>query len=228
MPYRQMFELAGLLMLVAAVLASSLSHHACTKGERQRVVWRAEYRDYYLLTFLEGCRRQIFTTFAPFVLIMVFHTSVQAMLVLVFVNAVLNMICAPQMGRWMDRYGERVMLTIYYVSLMIIFAGYAHFQDIHTLYGLYLVDNVLNTFSLGITLHLNRIVRPGDLTPSLAMGTTMNHVAAVLVPVAGGLLWKAADNYRIPFWIGIAVAVWSLYAVSRLPRHAVSAPAPAQ
>ncbi|MBI5831751.1 MAG: MFS transporter [Armatimonadetes bacterium] len=224
MPYRTLFLIAGGMMFVGALLALRISHRACTQGERERLVWRGEYRLYYLLTFLEGCRRQIFTTFAPFVLIVVFHTPVQTMLMLAFVNAAVSMVCAPLVGRWIDRCGERYALTLYNLCLIAVFCGYAWFLDVRILYGLFVLDNLLFSFGLGITLYLNRIVRPGDLTPSLAMGTTMNHVAAVLVPVTGGILWKTMDNYRIPFWIGIAVVIWSLLAVRRLPGGEITGP----
>jgi MFS family permease len=47
------------------------------------------------------------------------------------------------------------------------------------------------------------------LMPSLAMGQTMNHVAAVAIPVAGGLLWTRF-GFHAPFWAGVIAAVISL------------------
>ena len=51
------------------------------------------------------------------------------------------------------------------------------------------------------------------------MGQTMNHVAAVVVPVAGGLLWHRF-NYHAPFWCGVGAALVSLLISPRcvLPR----------
>lgn len=46
----------------------------------------------------------------------------------------------------------------------------------------------------------------------------MNHVAAVIMPVLGGVLWKVLDDYRIPFYIGFGVVFLSLIAVQRIPR----------
>ncbi len=226
MPYAAMFVVAGSLMMAAALLTCCLSPHGSTSGARARLVYRREYRLYYLLTFLEGCRRQIFGTFAPFVLIMVFGAKVQTMLVLAFINASLTMLCSPVVGHWIDRYGERRMMSLYYTLLVLVFTGYAVSPRIEILYGLYLLDSLLFSFGLGITTYLNSIVRPGDLTPSLAMGTTWNHVAAVVVPVTGGVLWKTLHNYRIPFWIGIGVVLISLWAAQQLPRHQQSVTQP--
>lgn len=214
--YTLLFQLAGLLILAGAILAFVLSSHAAG-GQRTRIVFRREYKLYYLLTFLEGCRRQIFGTFASFALILVYHTSVETMLTLAFVNAAAAVVAAPMVGRLIDVVGERRVMTVYYATLVLVFSGYASLRAVHGLYALYLVDNLLFACSLGVTTFLNRIVRPGDLTPSLAMGTTMNHVAAVLVPVTGGALWYATGSYRLPFWIGVGIVLVSLVAAQRLP-----------
>jgi hypothetical protein len=82
---------------------------------------------------------------------------------------------------------------------------------------LFLIDNVLFSFGVGFTTYLHRIVRENELTPCLAMGTTMNHIAAVTVPVGGAWLWKHYNNYQLPFWVGVAIAAVSLIATRWLP-----------
>ena len=44
----------------------------------------------------------------------------------------------------------------------------------------------------------------------LAMGTTMNHIAAVTVPIGGALLWEHFHNYQLPFWVGVGIAMGEL------------------
>lgn len=215
--YKALFITAGTAIAIAALIAFLLSAYAAS-GARQPIILRREYSLYYVLTFLEGCRRQIFSTFASYVLILVYSTSVQTMLTLAFVNATLGAIAAPTVGRLIDRFGERRMLTLYYVLIACVFAGYATFRDVRLLYALFVTDSVLFSFSMGITVFLNRIVHKSELTPSLAMGTTMNHIAAVMMPVLGGVLWKVLDDYRIPFYIGFGVVFLSLIAVQRIPR----------
>lgn len=216
--YRVLFLGAGGLIFTAGLMASFISRRE-RKHDAPRLLLRREYGLYYWLTFLEGCRRQIFGTFAPFVLIVVYRTRVETMLTLALINAAVSTLAAPAIGRWIDRLGERRMLMVYYVILFAVFAGYALIPYALALYGLYLLDNLLFAFAIAITTYLNGIVRQGEMTPSLTMGTTMNHVAAVVVPVTGGVLWKAAGDFRIPFWIGMAVVILSLDAARRIPRH---------
>jgi len=214
--YDALMLLAGAAICGAAFLGFFLSEH--THGQpRARIVYRREYRLYYWLNFLEGCRRQIFMTFASFTLIAVYHTPVQTMLILALLNATALVIAAPIVGRCMDRYGERPLMTAYYVLLTAVFSGYATVKIPDVLFALYVSDALLSSFGVGLTTYLNRIVRPGDLTPSLAMGLTMNHVAAVIVPVTGGILWHSSGNYQIPFWIGVGLAAISVASACRLP-----------
>lgn len=209
--YAALFAVAGLTIAVAGVLALLLSH-GTTGAIRRPIVIRKRYGLYYLLTFLEGCRRQVSGTFASFVLIVVYHTSVQTILELALLNAVIAGVASPIAGRLIDRYNERKMLTLYYLMVVPVFIGYAVTRSAAMLYCLYVVDSLLFALNMALTTYLSRIASADEMTPSLAMGTTMNHVAAVLVPVIGGMLWTTLGDYRIPFAIGVFVALISLVA----------------
>lgn len=209
--------IAGASIVAASVLCMLLSARHTTGVRRRRLIVRREYGLYYLLSFLEGCRRQIFSIFASFALILIYHTKIEAMLALQLVNAVLITYTAPAIGRLVDRRGERGPLTFYSVGLIAVFLGYATFQNVGALYALFLIDNVLFSFGVGFTTYLNRIVHPDELTPCLAMGVTMNHIAAVTVPAGGAWLWERLGNYQAPFWVGVVIAAISLLATQRLP-----------
>jgi hypothetical protein len=223
-PYPPFFVVAGIAILAAAILCALLSAHA-EGAKRQPIVFRREYGLYYFLIFLEGCRRQIFSIFASFALILIYHQPLWAMLVLQFVNAILITLTAPWMGKLVDRVGEREPLTWYAAGLIVVFLGYAVTRNVYTLYALFLIDNILFTFGVGFTTYLHRIVRPGDFTPSLAMGTTMNHIAAVTVPVGGAWLWLHYHNYQVPFWVGVGIAAVSLITTRFLPAGRSAQPA---
>jgi MFS family permease len=214
--YSAYFIFAGVAIMVGALLCGMLSTHA-EGGARQALILRKEYSLYYLLTFLDGCRRQVFGTFAIYVLISVYHVPREPMLTLQFVNAVLLALLAPVVGRLIDRVGERGPLKFYAASVILVFIGYAVFRSVGVLFALFIIDRVLFTFSVGFTTYLHRIVRPGELTPSLAMGTTMNHVAAVTVPIGGALIWQATGNYQWPFVVGALISALSFGSMLRLP-----------
>jgi hypothetical protein len=123
-PYSVFFGLGGACILASAVCLALLSHHSATQA-RQPIVFRKEYWLFYLLTFLEGCRRQIFSIFAQYSLIKAFHVGREEILLLLLLNSVLIAITAAPMGRLMDKIGERIPLTWYAVLLIMVFTGSA-------------------------------------------------------------------------------------------------------
>ncbi len=134
------------------------------------------------------------------------------------INAVASFLVAAPVGRLIDRIGERQSMTFYYAAIGLTFAGYALVQNLLVLKALWVVDNILFAFGVGITTYLNRIVRPNELMPSLSMGQTMNHVAAVVIPVTGGLLWHRF-GYHAPFWCGVGAAILSLLLTQAVLPH---------
>ena len=214
--YEPYFFGAGIAIFIAAVAMSRLGHHA-VGAPRQAIIFRREYGLFYLLQFLEGCRRQIFSIFASFTLVLIYHVPVDRMLALQFVNAGLIAFTAPRMGKWIDRHGEKQMLLYYGWLLIFVFLGYALIPNVWILMALFIIDNVLFTFNNAFTTYLHRIVRPGELTPCVSMGITFSHVAAVTVPIGGAYLWKMSGNYQLPFWVGVALAIVSLIATRFIP-----------
>lgn len=225
--YQPYFVFAGLCIFVAAILSMTLSAHA-DGGKRKNIVLKRKYGLYYVLTFLDGCRRQIFSIFASFALIFVFHQGLVAMLAIQLINAIIITLAAPSIGKWIDRKGEKRPLTWYAIGLILVFLGYALVGSVAAMYVLFIVDNLLFTLNVGFTTYLHRTVDKEDFTPSLAMGTTMNHIAAVTVPYFGALLWIKTGNYQAPFWVGVGIAAISLIVTQALPSDSRGAVAVAE
>ncbi len=51
----------------------------------------------------------------------------------------------------------------------------------------------------------------------MAMGFTINHIAAVFIPVIGGALWLL--DYRISFFSGVVLAMISLIFVQFIDKE---------
>jgi predicted MFS family arabinose efflux permease len=204
---RPMFIVAGITVAVASVLVLLVSRKTDPGTKMPRLSMKKKYRFYYALTFLEGCRKQVFITFAIFVMIRVFGTPVNKIALLMVINGILSLVFAPLIGRLVDRIGERLSLSMSNFSLIGVFMGYALVKNIHELYVLYCLDSFIYMFNIAQTTYLNKIAPPEDVRPALSMGTTMNHAAAVIVPLIGGLLWEAFDRYDIIFYGGSVVVL---------------------
>ena len=196
--------LGGGILLFAT---GKVSGEAAEKG----ILIKRDYFLYYLLNFLQGCRKQMFITFAIFALVKVHGMPVKTTLVLAFVNQFLITLSAPILGRMVDRFGERIMLSASYIGLIFVFLGYGLIEHRPTLYVLYCIDNLIFFGSIALTTYIYKIAPQRDLKPTLSMGVTMNHVAAVIAPLVGGVVWHLF-GYQIIFFAGSVLAFISLVA----------------
>lgn len=213
---RPLYLLAGAAGLLAAAALFGIPRDIRTPGPR--LVFRRKYGLYYLLSFLEGWRKQIFVCFAGFLLVRVHGARVHTMLVLRIVVTAIGYLASPRVGRLIDRIGERRILVFYYACLTCFFAGYALIPNRWVLYVLFVVDSAFFVFIAALTTYVNRIAPPGEHTATLSMGVAMNHVAAVTMPLVGGLLWHHL-GYEWTFLIGSAAAALSILAALRVPKH---------
>ena len=194
--------------------------------QRKRMILRRRYWLYYLLSFLAGARRQIFVAFAVFLMVQRFGFSVREITILFVVNNLVNYFLSPAIGRWIVRYGERKVLSLEYVAMAMIFTAYALTASKAVVAALYILDHVFFNFAIAIRTYFQKVGDPRDIAPSMAVGFTINHIAAVVLPVLGGLVWMV--DYRLVFFAAVFLALCSLAAAQfiRLPDEE-PAPAPA-
>ncbi len=212
--FRNIFVIAGAIVAAGAVSVSIISRDIGQK-EKPRLVLKRRYLLYYTLVFLEGCRKQVFITFAVFALVRNYGTPLRVVAALMIVNNLTNIFLAPRVGRLIDRIGERRVLVFCYSALIPVFIGYALIKEPPVLYVLYCLDNLFFLGSIGLTTYLHKIADPADVMPSLAMGVSVNHAAAVIVPVTGGFLW-AKLGYPMTFFAGAVVVAISVLTVLRM------------
>ncbi|MCG6908804.1 MAG: MFS transporter [Deltaproteobacteria bacterium] len=179
--------------------------------QRKRMVLRKKYWLFYFLTFMAGARRQIFMAFAVFLLVKRFEYSVQEVTILFVVNNVIRYYLSPLIAKSIVRFGERKLLSLEYASLIIVFLAYAYVDNRLMVAFLYVLDHIFFGFAMAIQTYFQKVADPRDIAPSMAVGFTINHIAAVVLPTLGGLLWML--DYRIPFIAGACMSIVSLAAV---------------
>ncbi|GAB6888506.1 hypothetical protein JCM13304A_20050 [Desulfothermus okinawensis JCM 13304] len=67
---------------------------------------------------------------------------------------------------------------------------------------------------MAIRTYFQRIADPKDIAPSMGVGFTINHIAAVIIPVIGGIMWMI--DYKIPFIVGAFLSIISLIFVQMI------------
>lgn len=210
--YKAMFIIFGTLISVGGFWA--FTRNPVKKNitpQKKQMVLKKKYWLFYFLTFMAGARRQIFMAFAVFLLVKKFGFSVQTITLLFLVNNVINFFINPLIGKFIVRYGERKLLSIEYFFLVLVFIAYAYVDSKLIAGSLYILDHIFFNFSTGISTYFQKIADPRDISPSAAVGFTINHIAAVTLPVIGGLLWMI--DYKIPFLAGAFFSFLSLLLV---------------
>jgi hypothetical protein len=187
--------------------------------QRKQMILRKRYWLFYFLTFMAGARRQIFIAFSVLLLVQKFNYSVQEVTILFVINNSINYFLSPIVGKSIIRFGERKVLSLEYFSVIFIFTAYATTDSKLLVAFIYILDQIFFTFAIAIRTYFQKVGDARDIAPSMAVGFTINHLAAVFLPAIGGMLWVI--DYRIPFFAGAAMGIISLLAVQKIrtPRN---------
>ena len=209
------YLIIGFFVTAIAIYTSKINPATSLKTRQQKkMVLRKKYWLYYVVNFLSGARRQIFVVFAVFILVQRHHYSIMMITILFIVNNIITYFISPLIGRMINRFDERRVLLTEYTAMIFIFAGYAFIDNGLIIGFLYLLDNIFYPCSMAINTYFQKIGDPKDIAPSMAMGFTINHISAVIIPALGGALWML--DYQIPFILGIVLSIFSLYFVNKM------------
>ncbi|MDH3593242.1 MAG: MFS transporter [Rhodospirillales bacterium] len=183
--------------------------------QHRHMVLRRRYWLYYLLTFMSGARRQIFIVFAGFLMVEKFGFTVGGITLLFLLNAVINVVMAPRIGRLIGRWGERKALIFEYLGLIGVFTAYAFVEHAGLAAGLYVVDHLFFALAIAIKTYFQKIADPADIAATAGVSFTINHIAAVILPAAFGFLWLISP--AAVFLAGSAMAAVSLLLSLNVP-----------
>ena len=211
----------GFTALVAIAALLLYPQFEAPNPQRKQMILRRRYWLYYALQFMAGARRQIFIVFAGFMMVERFHFDVHEVAGLFMATLVLNMMVAPILGRVVAVFGERAALVFEYIGLAVIFLLYAGIYlfdwGVWLAIVLYIVDHLFFSLALAIKTYFQKIADPGDIAPTAAVAFTINHIAAVFLPVALGLLWLTSP--MAVFLMAAGMALTSLVLATLIPRH---------
>ncbi|XPV77999.1 MAG: MFS transporter [Desulfovibrio sp.] len=185
--------------------------------QRKELVMKKKYWLFYALVFLAGARRQVFVAFAVFLLVDKFQYSVQAITLLFVVNNVINYFANPLIGKAVNRFGERKVLSLEYLALVGVFITYALTESALVAGCLYVIDNLFFNFAIATKTFYQKIAEKEDMASGMAVGFTITHIAAVVIPALGGLAWLS--NYRIVFFGAAFLSLVSLLLTQFIDRQ---------
>lgn len=181
----------------------------------KKPILRKRYGLFYALTFMAGARRQIFVVFAGFLMVEKFGFDAAAIAAMFFVNGAINMWAAPRIGKLIVHWGERRALTLEYVGLICIFSAYAFVESPWVAVLLYVIDHLFFSMAIAIKTYFQKIADPREIAPTASVAFTINHIAAVVLPIVYGALWLISP--ATVFLTGAALSVGSLILAQLIP-----------
>ncbi len=216
--YKYVYMIFGGITIIIGIAAWILFAHFKEKvPQEKKIRLKKEYWLFYLLTFLAGARRQIFIVFAGFLLVEKFGVDIHNMVILLFINAVLNIYFAPKIGKFIVKFGERTTLRFEYMGLILVFISYAFVENVYIAFALYVIDHLLFSMAIALKTYFQKIADPKDIASASAVSFTINHIAAVFLPALLGLVWLYSSS--LVFIIGASIAFISFILSFLIPKE---------
>ncbi len=186
---------------------------------KAKVYWNfpKEYRRYYALAVLYGSRKQIFLTFAPWVLVPILGQPFTVIAILLTIGGLLGIVFQPFLGKAIDSWGEKTVLALEAFLLIFVCAAYAlgplilpPFWALIVASTCFLTDQILISVGMARATYLKKIaLRPEDVTPTLTTAVSVDHVFSITIALGGGVLWFAFGFWTV-FAFGACIAAVNL------------------
>lgn len=109
-PYRAFFAAATVLMAISMFVSFGLRTQSATNKNNSRFYFRRKYRKYYMLEVLYGARKQVFFTFGPYVLILLYGASAEEISILFAISSVACFTMSPIVGKIIDKLGYKTVM----------------------------------------------------------------------------------------------------------------------
>jgi MFS family permease len=221
-PQYQLGFFCAAAVAAGAGIIYTMMHIPHLHQPRAKIVFKKKYWLYYSLELLFGARKQIFITFGPWVLITVYHRPANSIANLLMIAAIIGIAFKPLVGMAIDRFGERKLMIIDGLALIFVCLGYGYAGRVaHTpvtalliASGCYIADNLLFALGSARAIYLSRMTTDHqEITSTLAMGVTINHMVSMTIPALAGIIWIKFGYERVFLAASVLAILVSLLAL---------------
>lgn len=217
---------AGFLLasIIVFLILDRRVRNSKVRHEKVRFVFRKEYRLYYVLVIMFGVQKQIMLVYGPWVLIEILSKRADTLALLGMTGAFLGIFFIPALGRALDKFGIRALLfadALSFIGVYLLYAlavgGYESGALATTgwpvliAYAIFVIDRMSTQMGIIRTVYLRKIaVDPADITATISMGISMDHVVSILCAWAGGLVWSIWGAKYV-FYLAAALSLVNLW-----------------
>jgi MFS family permease len=219
LPFRTVFALSTALMIASALVVLAL-RETRIKSERRRFYFAKKFYKYYMLEVFYGARKQIFLTFAPYVMILQYGADTSIVSLLLAITAGFGILFSPLIGRIIDRLGYKIVMvtdTLILIAVCLLY-GFAHrlfppgiaFMVVCVNYVL---DSIISLASMASNIYVQRIAsNQSEITATLSTGISVNPVISIFIALMGGWIWKVTGIevlFSLSAFLGLLNSVYA-------------------
>ena len=203
-----------LVLLIFSIIAIVTAKKEESPVKRPRLFFHRKYMKFYALELFYGARKQIFMTFAPYVLIKVYGMDTTNMALLLGLCALVNIYCAPMIGKLTDAIGYKNIMIYDTVVLFFVCLIYGYADTLfirETAYIIvclnFLLDAIISTSSMATNVYVREISSDEDeMTSTLTTGISINHLISIIAALIGGIAWEKY-GYGVLFTFAAVMAL---------------------
>ena len=195
--------------------------------KKSHFVFRKKYAKFYLLAGLFGGRKQTIFVFGPWVLIELFDFGADYISLLIIFGSLISIPAITLLGRWVDKYGAPKMMILEVLLFFVIYFGYGFISaGIHGAWLsrvplviaaailVHILDRVVFNFAMARSIYLRSIaISPDDITPTLATGMALDHIASIIGALICGWIWREFGPQYVFVFSGIIAVVHLFVAI---------------
>jgi hypothetical protein len=191
---RNLLVVVGTSVVLGGTLAGLIIGRGRVVLMHGRLRIKSRLWPYYLLNFLAGCRSALFKSFAIFLLVSMHGFELQGTALLVVTGSLLTFVGYNVIGRLVEPWGRRTVLSRRSGAVTLIFLGFAFCDSASFLVVLYCLDSLLFGASVVTEAHLRRASPSSDLVGDVAAGLTLFSLASLFMPFVAGNVWSYAGR----------------------------------
>lgn len=231
-PVKIVFLLAAAAYACAAVMNALMIRHLHPEKKapvRTRLVFRRQYRYYYLLTVLHGVQKQIAFVYGTWVIVDLLLKKADTLALLMIVVGFVSIFFMNKLGHWSDRYGIKSMMyfdALTFIGIYIIY-GFAvwgitagtlpqNALTVGFIYLLFVLDRLSMQIGMVKSIYLRSIAWDAtEVTSTLSLGLSLDHVVTIVAALAGGYVWTYWGSQWV-FFLAAAFSMGNLYVAWRV------------
>jgi MFS family permease len=220
-PVKVTFVIAAVIFAVVFILFLYMNRivKVPIKEDRKlKLIFRKEYKYYYILAIMTGVQKQIMAVYGPWVLIDLLSKRADTIAILGIIGSFIGIFFIPALGRWLDKYGIRKMLYADAISFIGVYIAYGFLASgfssgilskagipVILTFVLIILDRMSMQMSMIKTIYLRSIsVDKSEITPTLSFGMSMDHIVSIVCAYIGGIIWTTLGPQYIFFFAAAA------------------------